>query len=346
MVLKVFKVSVNNLRNLSMLRSSLEVRIPLASGYLSGKWWGPEDRRPILAFHGWQDNCGTFDRLIPLLPPHIPVLALDFFGHGFSSQIPPGMFYHDIDHCITIKRVKEYFGWEKISLMGHSMGGIATFLYSALFPNDVDIAICIDRLYPLLTNKKDTISKSIEEFIKYDSLNTKGDEPPSYTFDEMVKRTHIGSKSSIDVEVAKFILYRNITPSKKHPGRFFFNRDARVKVGPIDYHDPNEVIQMASRITIPLFLARARDSVFFGRHEIINDLRETLKKSSKDFQFHDVPGTHHCHLNNPDVLAGLLTEFLLTHDRKRQGNSGLKDELKIDENIYPISKYKREILEE
>lgn len=31
-----------------------EVRIPVPWGHLAAKWWGPQDKRPILCLHGWQ----------------------------------------------------------------------------------------------------------------------------------------------------------------------------------------------------------------------------------------------------------------------------------------------------
>lgn len=31
-----------------------EVRIPVPWGHIAGKWWGPQDKRPIFVIHGWQ----------------------------------------------------------------------------------------------------------------------------------------------------------------------------------------------------------------------------------------------------------------------------------------------------
>lgn len=61
-------------------------------GHVSGKWYGSRDEQPMLALHGWLDNCGTFDRLIPLLPTKIPVFSIDLPGHGRSSHFPVRFF--------------------------------------------------------------------------------------------------------------------------------------------------------------------------------------------------------------------------------------------------------------
>lgn len=52
------------------------------------KWWGSKDKQPIIAIHGWQDNAGTFDPLVELLPTNLSILCIDLPGHGRSSHIP------------------------------------------------------------------------------------------------------------------------------------------------------------------------------------------------------------------------------------------------------------------
>lgn len=43
-------------------------------GEVRGQVWGPAHGRPVLCLHGWADNSGTFNRLIPLLPNGIVFL--------------------------------------------------------------------------------------------------------------------------------------------------------------------------------------------------------------------------------------------------------------------------------
>ena len=45
-----------------------ELCVPVPWGEIRGKVWGPDHGRPVLCVHGWADNCGTFNNLIPLLP--------------------------------------------------------------------------------------------------------------------------------------------------------------------------------------------------------------------------------------------------------------------------------------
>lgn len=47
-----------------------------------------------MTVHGWNDNAGTFDKLIPMLPQDLYIVAVDMPGHGLSSHLPPGITYH------------------------------------------------------------------------------------------------------------------------------------------------------------------------------------------------------------------------------------------------------------
>lgn len=45
-----------------------DLRVEVSWGEIRGTVWGPDQGRPVLCLHGWADNCGSFNTLIPLLP--------------------------------------------------------------------------------------------------------------------------------------------------------------------------------------------------------------------------------------------------------------------------------------
>lgn len=105
-------------------------------GHISGRWYGNRKERPILAIHGYLDNLGTFDRLIPLLPDYLGGLCIDLPSRGYSSPLPPGNDF--FDSVFIIGWIMKEFKWSKVSLIGHSFGGVLGFMYTSLAPHIVE----------------------------------------------------------------------------------------------------------------------------------------------------------------------------------------------------------------
>ncbi|VEN38548.1 unnamed protein product, partial [Callosobruchus maculatus] len=200
-------------------REFKEISIPVPWGHLAGRWWEPYDMRPILAVHGWQNNLGVFNRLIPLLKNDIGVLTFDLPGHGLSSRLPLGVYYHFTHYLLCIDYIREYMHWDTISLLGHSMGGMLTGTYTLMNSGKIDFTICVDGLKPLpISNAFKCASKSLSKFWRLNSFAGSRTEPPSHTLEEikqMITGTH---GRSIDPEQAHHMMERSIAPSKEHPG--------------------------------------------------------------------------------------------------------------------------------
>ncbi|KAM3623679.1 uncharacterized protein V6R79_014219 [Siganus canaliculatus] len=108
--------------NTKMSREVSELSVPVPWGEIRGKIWGPDHGRPVLCLHGWADNCGSFNSLIPLLPTECRYVALDLVGHGRSSHRLPGAFYSVPDYVVDVRLVADALQLKKFSIIGHSMG--------------------------------------------------------------------------------------------------------------------------------------------------------------------------------------------------------------------------------
>ncbi|KAL1491036.1 hypothetical protein ABEB36_011693 [Hypothenemus hampei] len=318
-------------RNISGTKPFQEVSIPVPWGVIRGKWWGPTDRRPILTLHGWQDNCGSFDRLIPLLPSHIGFLTIDFPGHGYSSRLPSGQYYDQTVYLLTVKYIEKYFQWTKMSLMGHSLGGITSYSYTMLFCEKIDFVACIDGVKPLVFRKMiPHMAKSLDRFVRNNEFAFDGTEPPSYTLEEMKRKVQAPNNNSVDLERTVYIMQRNIAPSKIHEGQYYFTRDPRLKVNPLFGFSQPELVENAQKVTCPLFISKCKDASYYEDKQNFYETLDVLKRSSADCDFHYINGSHHVHLNSPEELALLLSKFLEKY-YVVDTQGGLKEEMIVRE---------------
>lgn len=270
-----------------------------------------------MGLHGWQDNSGTFDTLAPLLPRDMPFLTLDMPGHGLSSWLPEGMQYHSMDYVNLIIRIMEEYKWDKVSLMGHSMSSINSFVFSALFPNKVDLLIGLDVLKPLTrsaVNIIETLTERIEGSMKVERRIRNKSEPPSYEWDQLVERLHVGTNKSVDIETCKFLLKRNIKPSEHEPHKYYFSRDSRLKNSNFVSFPQEVPVEMARRITCPHLFIKALQGPYYEPKEYYDEVLAVLKQKP-NFVYHEVEGSHHVHLNEPEKVAKVVNSFLNKYGR-------------------------------
>uniref|UniRef100_A0A2M3ZHS0 AB hydrolase-1 domain-containing protein n=1 Tax=Anopheles braziliensis TaxID=58242 RepID=A0A2M3ZHS0_9DIPT len=293
-----------------------EVRIPVPYGEIAGKWWGPKNVRPIVSIHGWQDNAGTFDRLIPLLPKHISFLAIDLPGHGLSSRIPDGMMYHSLDNTFLLFYLMREYGWKKLSLMGHSLGSILSFIFSATFPDKVDLYIGIDALKPHIVEPHrfaNWLEKRLPQALLADIRNREKSEPPSYPYGELIERLHLGTNKSVSREAAPFLLYRNTRKSTLHPDRYYFTRDSRLKHSIILGWDQAINLEFAKRVKLPYLFIKAKNSPFYEDRKYFDEFVETVQANNPLFQLEFVDSKHHLHLTEPEKISPIISKFLEKH---------------------------------
>lgn len=265
--------------------------------------------------HGWQDNAGTYDRLCPLLPDDIPILCIDLPGHGKSSHYPIGMQYYVFwDGIALIRRIVKHFGWKKITLMGHSLGGALSFMYAASFPDEVAQFISIDLAGPTVRchiRTAQTTGSCIDKMLSYEKLPI--EKQPCYSYEEMVDLVYDAYNGGIDRKGAEILMRRGMTPIS-HPTNghgYHFSRDLRLKVSLLGMFAVEQVVSYAQQIKCHVLNIRAVPGMKFENTELYPRVIETMKQQAI-VEYHEVPGTHHLHLVTPEAISEIITTFLLT----------------------------------
>lgn len=122
------------------LRSGLEI---------ATRTWG-EGECPVLAVHGWLDNVASFGTLADGLQ-NTTLVAIDLPGHGQSQWKSASAEYHYVDWVPVIWEVLEALGWERATLLGHSMGAGICALFAGAFGDRVERLILLEGIGPYTT---------------------------------------------------------------------------------------------------------------------------------------------------------------------------------------------------
>ncbi|XP_058060419.1 probable serine hydrolase [Anopheles bellator] len=294
-----------------------EVRLPLPFGDLVCKWWGPTDVRPIVCLHGWMDNAGSFDRLIPLLPSEVSFLAIDLPGHGRSAHLPVGTAYHTLDALRILLHLMQFYGWQRISLMSHSIGAVVAFVFAGIFPDRVDLLISFDMLKPFILDPDmslfllaDAIPKSLDFDIGSPVRQFSG---PTYEYERLVEHMHVGFQESISRDASHYLLYRALEPITDRPGYFRRRLDPRVRHNPglVWSHDLN--LEIARRIKVPFLYLKTTETPIFEDPQYHQETIDVLVAHNEQFVQRTVEGKHHAHLSSAERVAPLVREFLAQH---------------------------------
>ncbi|CAH0555979.1 unnamed protein product [Brassicogethes aeneus] len=233
----------------------------------------------------FKDNCGSWNRLIPLLKKDVGFLTIDLPGHGLSSKLPHGVYYHDASKPMVNK------------------------------------------------NNNVRISKAIDAFLKYSQYEMDPAEPPSYTLEELTAKICAPNMNSVMKEHAHNLYERVIAPSKKSPGKFYFTRDVRLKSGGLMNFPQHEILESTEAMKFPIFIAKAPNSPYYEPKENFYEVLEVLRKSSRDCDFRYIDGTHHFHLNSPELVSDFLNDFIERNNVEDRGQGGIKKEMILEKNI-------------
>ncbi|RWS01808.1 serine hydrolase-like protein, partial [Dinothrombium tinctorium] len=302
-----------NLKNMPKEWKEIEFSVPYGS--IRGKAWGDasDDEKCLkfLALHGWQDNAGTYDEVIPLLNFDCYVLAIDLPGHGLSSHLPAGVPYTDYQYTIEIRKIVDHLGWKKYSFMGHSMGGMIALFFASFYPDEVQMVVCLDVLKPLTCDANSIAENVAKNVNTFTNIETKL--KPSiraYTYQEAINRMMEAHSifGNITEKGARALLRRG---AKQIDGdKFVFTRDIRLRSLVFTRYTGDCLKAFFSRFKCDILILMAKSGVKHDNEDVKNEFLDVYAKCAKYFKYIEVDGEHHIHLYDAKAIVPHINEFV------------------------------------
>jgi pimeloyl-ACP methyl ester carboxylesterase len=114
--------------------------------------WGTNGKPALLLVHGGLDHARSWDATARALRDDYHVYALDLRGHG-NSAWAPGALYSIAEHVLDLSALADIINRFPITIIGHSLGGILTLIYSGIYPDRVKKVVAIEGLGPPPTHR-------------------------------------------------------------------------------------------------------------------------------------------------------------------------------------------------
>lgn len=277
---------------------------------VSGKLWGKPNGEPVLAIHGVLDNCGVFDRLIPLLRGNYFILTFDLPGHGLSSHFPSGLPVDFLNFVLAAKYVVDKMGWKRFFFVGHSMGGMIGLHFTCCWPVLVKKLIVMDGI-AMRQVDEGNLTNSVEEWINtyVSMIERHRNAAPHYSYEEALDR--LMSRATLAPEAAEILAERSL---RRTVEGYSFRMDSRLKLNLVPWISTPLIDSTVRNLQCPVMFIFSTEM-----YEILQDtFASTFEEIARNpkVRVEVANGTHEFHQNNPEQIVERIDEFLLMESCK------------------------------
>jgi len=252
----------------------------------------------LVFLHGVMGSAANWRRVIPAFEDRYQVLAYDQRGHGWSFK--PATGYSPEDYSLDLKLIVDELGWNKISLIGHSMGGRNALHFAQKYPQRLETLVLED-IGP--EGNMDAMKKTIGyvEMVPVPFTNKKA--AREYFNNQFVPKLGGGKAAHV---LAEFF-YTNIEPKPDGSADWRFSKNAILSSLVSGHFKPRW--DAVEDLKIPTLFLRGEHSEDFPRAEFDKVLR--VNPAIEGAQI--AGAGHWVHFDNPQEFIRVVNDFLTRH---------------------------------
>jgi pimeloyl-ACP methyl ester carboxylesterase len=268
--------------------------------------WGEPADELIILVHGFLDHAHSWRPFVASLQGKskkpLWIVAPDCRGHGDSRWVGAGGYYHFPDYVFDLHCLIENLGASRLGLIGHSMGGTISFLYTGTFPQRVASLVLIEGVGPPGSNFSDApprMKKWVTEvrergrnhFRQYTGIEAGA---------RQLQQNNPRLKSEFAFELAQTGMRQNAS------GKWVWKFDPLHRTTAPQPFYSEQAIEFLRRIECPTLTVEGKES----HHTKRTDKQERLDAIANRRHVVIENAGHMVHQDNPEVLAKVVAEFL------------------------------------
>ena len=222
--------------------------------------WGNQSAPTLLLVHGGRDHCRNWDWVAEALRDRYHIIAPDLRGHG-DSQWMVGGSYNQIDYVYDIAQLLRQTQKGPVTIIGYSLGGSISLLYTGLYPESVCKLVAIEGMGPPPQMIKARIEQPVENRLNLwvDELRKlSGRVPRRYaSLEEAYERMQTENPHLTEAQARHLTIHGS---NQNEDGSFSWKFDNYVRVFPPTGLEFAQQYHLFNRITCPTLLIRGTES--------------------------------------------------------------------------------------
>ncbi|AIT81714.1 alpha/beta fold hydrolase [Novosphingobium pentaromativorans] len=222
--------------------------------------WGNPDAPPLILQHGGRDHCRSWDWVAEELRHEWHVICPDLRGHGDSEWSPEGNYAMD-GYVYDFAQLVHTLGYEKVTIIAHSLGGNIATRFAGLYPEKVDKLVNIEGLGPTLEKRRmlmgDCSADRMRDWISK-KRDAAGRIPRKYNSLREAYERMKTENAFLTVEQARHLTVHGA--SRNEDGTWSWKFDNYLNVWPIVDLPGEHVVRLWEAITCPVLMLWGKDS--------------------------------------------------------------------------------------
>jgi pimeloyl-ACP methyl ester carboxylesterase len=273
--------------------------VPAGVTTVAGLRSAHRDGPRVLALHGWLDNAASFVPLAAALPA-MDLVAIDLPGHGHSAHLPPGTQYNTPGAICHVLDVADALGWDRFTLLGHSMGAGIASLTAAAAPDRVERLIAIEALGGLRGPEDETATRLREHVTAARRLADKR----LRVFADLAAPIRARMMANqLSEPCARLLVERGVMPVE---GGYSWCSDPRLMLPTALRMSEAQIDNLLAAIECPTQVIYATPAQPYYPEPLRSDRIRLLR----DGHLAVLPGTHHVHMEHPVDVGAVIEGFL------------------------------------